>query len=65
MTDIHAALGLSQLEQLDKFVEQRHAIANIYFEQLEADGIILPYQHRDSFSSFHLFILNCPDLSVT
>ncbi len=61
MTDIHAALGLSQLEQLDKFVEQRHAIANIYFEKLEANGVILPFQHRDSFSSFHLFILNCSD----
>ena len=63
MTDIHAALGLSQLEQLDKFVEQRHAIANTYFDQLEIDGITLPFQHRDNYSSFHLFILNFTDLA--
>ena len=32
MTDIQAALGLSQLERLDKFVSSRHVIANKYNE---------------------------------
>ena len=63
MTDIQAALGLSQLERLDMFVEKRHSIANTYFEKLESDNIILPFQHRDSYSSFHLFILNFTDLA--
>jgi UDP-4-amino-4,6-dideoxy-N-acetyl-beta-L-altrosamine transaminase len=63
MTDIHAALGLSQLSRLDTFVEQRHSIANIYFDKLKSDNIILPSQHQDSYSSFHLFILNFIDVA--
>lgn len=63
MTDIQAALGLSQLARLDTFVEQRHSIANTYFDKLVSDGIILPFQHRNSYSSFHLFILNFTDLA--
>ncbi len=63
MTDIQAALGLSQLARLDTFLEQRHSIANTYFDKLESDGIVLPFQHRDSYSSFHLFILNFTDLA--
>jgi len=61
MTDLHAALGLSQLEQIKKFVEQRHKIANKYFDQLNIDSIVLPFQHNNSYSSFHLFILNFTD----
>ena len=63
MTDIQAALGLSQLARLDTFVEQRHSIADTYFDKLESEGIVPPFQHRDSYSSFHLFILNFTDLS--
>jgi dTDP-4-amino-4,6-dideoxygalactose transaminase len=63
MTDIHAALGLSQLSRLDTFVEQRHSIANIYFDKLKSDSIVLPSQHQESYSSFHLFILNFIDLA--
>jgi len=62
MTDLHAALGLSQLGRLEKFVEQRHEIANTYFDQLKRSGIVLPFQHENSYSSFHLFILNFTDL---
>ena len=58
MTDIHAALGYSQLERLGDFVNRRQAIANVYFEQLAIDGITLPVQNVGSYSSFHLFILN-------
>ena len=61
MTDIHAALGLSQLERLDSFVEQRHSVAKTYFEELKIDSVVLPYQHRDCISSFHLFVLNFTD----
>lgn len=61
MTDIHAALGLSQLEKLDMFVKKRNEIAKIYFDNLNIDGINLPFQHKDCYSSFHLFILNFTD----
>ena len=61
MTDLQAALGLSQLGRLEKFVERRHEIANTYFDQLRLPGIILPFQDENSYSSFHLFILNFTD----
>jgi UDP-4-amino-4,6-dideoxy-N-acetyl-beta-L-altrosamine transaminase len=58
MTDIHAALGYSQLKRLDEFVGRRHAIADVYFEELANEEISLPFQDADGYSSFHLFILN-------
>jgi UDP-4-amino-4,6-dideoxy-N-acetyl-beta-L-altrosamine transaminase len=63
MTDIHAALGLSQLDRLDDFINRRHLIAKTYFEELKIDGVVLPYQHKNCISSFHLFILNFIDSS--
>ena len=62
MTDIHAALGYSQLKRLDEFVSRRHAIADVYFEELANEEITLPFQNADGYSSFHLFILNLTNL---
>jgi dTDP-4-amino-4,6-dideoxygalactose transaminase len=57
MTDIQAALGLSQLQRLDEFVSKRHAIANRY-ENLLADlPVITPWQHADSYSGLHLYVI--------
>ena len=55
LTDIQAALGISQLKRLDSFVEKRRAIAKQYCDQLNDD--ILPYQHPDTNSSWHLFVI--------
>ena len=44
MTDIQAALGLSQLEKLDIFVKKRHEIADIYNSKLKGLPIKLPLQ---------------------
>ncbi len=57
MTDIQAALGISQMARLDNFVAQRHAIAQIYNELLGTDSAIIPWQHPDCHSSFHLYIV--------
>jgi UDP-4-amino-4,6-dideoxy-N-acetyl-beta-L-altrosamine transaminase len=57
MTDIQAALGLSQLKRLDEFVIKRHKIALNYNKFLIEDHIKLPYQDKDAFSSFHLYII--------
>jgi UDP-4-amino-4,6-dideoxy-N-acetyl-beta-L-altrosamine transaminase len=57
MTDIHAALGLSQMQRLDEFVAKRHTIAKRY-DQLLADlPVITPWQHADSYSGFHLYVI--------
>lgn len=55
LTDIQATLGISQLKRLDEFVEKRREISKKYFEELEQN--ILPYQHPDTKSSWHLFVI--------
>ena len=57
MTDIQAALGLSQMTRLDEFVTKRHEIANRYNELLMGFPITLPWQHVDSYSALHLYVI--------
>lgn len=57
MTDISAALGLSQMQRLYEFVAKRQAIARRYDALLENLPILLPWQHPDSYSSFHLYLV--------
>jgi len=57
MSDIHAALGLSQIERVDEFVGKRHAIAQRYNELLTELPITKPKQIEESFSSFHLYVI--------
>ena len=57
MTDIHAALGLSQMKRLNEFVTKRHVIANRYDELFTNLPITTPYQHPDNYSSFHLYVI--------
>jgi UDP-4-amino-4,6-dideoxy-N-acetyl-beta-L-altrosamine transaminase len=57
MTDIQAALGLSQMQRLDEFVDRRHAIAKRYDQLLADFPVITPWQHADSYSGFHLYVI--------
>ena len=57
MTDLQAALGLSQMQRLDGFVNKRHEIAERYYQLLDGLPVISPFQSPDSFSSFHLYII--------
>ena len=57
MTDFQAALGLSQMQRLNKFVEQRHSVANQYAALLKKTPLKLPYQSPGSYSSLHLYVI--------
>jgi UDP-4-amino-4,6-dideoxy-N-acetyl-beta-L-altrosamine transaminase len=57
MTDIQAALGLSQMLRLDQFVVKRQAIAKRYQELLCNLPIVLPSQAIGCSSSFHLYVI--------
>lgn len=57
MTELQAALGLSQLERLDDFVERRHELANRYDQLLSGKPVKTPWQHPDSYSGLHLYVI--------
>jgi len=57
MTDIQAALGLSQTRRLDEFVTARHFIARRYDQILSSLPIQTPWQHADSYSGYHLYVI--------
>ncbi|MDB9877753.1 UDP-4-amino-4,6-dideoxy-N-acetyl-beta-L-altrosamine transaminase [Amylibacter sp.] len=57
MTDIHAALGLSQLSRLQKYVDRRHEIAKIYDQELSNSKLQLPFRHADNKSALHLYVI--------
>jgi dTDP-4-amino-4,6-dideoxygalactose transaminase len=57
MTDIQAALGLSQMQRLDEFVTKRLSIAKRYDQLLSALPVVTPWQHEDSYSGYHLYVI--------
>jgi UDP-4-amino-4,6-dideoxy-N-acetyl-beta-L-altrosamine transaminase len=57
MSDIQAALGISQMKRLDDFVSKRHVISNRYNSKLKDLPVITPWQHPDAYSGMHLYII--------
>lgn len=57
MTDIQAALGISQMKRIEQFITRRHEIAARYNNLLKELPITLPYQSNDSYSAFHLYVI--------
>lgn len=57
LTDIHAALGLSQMKRLEEFVETRNQIANRYTKVLAHLPVTVQLQTLDVYSAFHLYVI--------
>ena len=60
MTDIQAALGLSQMTRLNSYIAQRHQLAARYDEAFCDLPLTRPWQHPDAFSSYHLYPIRIP-----
>ncbi len=57
MTELQAALGVSQMQRLDAFVSRRHQLARRYDQLLAALPVVTPWQHPDSYSGLHLYVV--------
>jgi len=57
MTDIQAALGMSQMARLDEFIARRHELAQRYDGLLSDLSLILPGQSPKSYSAYHLYVI--------
>lgn len=57
ITDIQAALGVSQLGRLDEFVKRRNSIASVYQEAFAELPVRWQEVPSDVFSAYHLFVV--------
>ena len=58
MTDLQAALGVSQMKKLDGFIKRRQQIAVTYTEAFEdVEGIVVPKQLANTTSGWHLYMV--------
>jgi UDP-4-amino-4,6-dideoxy-N-acetyl-beta-L-altrosamine transaminase len=57
MTDILAALGVSQMKRIDEFVTKRRSIAKRYDRLFSGLPVTIPAQHPDGYSSVHLYLI--------
>ena len=56
ISDVHSALGLSQLSKIDIFTKRRNYLSNIYDEELKKLNIKFQENLNNSYSSRHLYI---------
>ncbi len=61
LTELQAALGLSQFDRLADYVQRRHAIAAAYDRALADLPLVTPWQHPDSRSALHLYPIQVED----
>lgn len=58
LTDIQAALGISQLKKLNTFIKKRRQIFSWYEKKLKSTKqIILPRESKGNYSSWHIYVI--------
>lgn len=61
LTELQAALGVSQLRRLKEFVDRRNLLADRYDALLSDCRVHLPGRQEKARSSFHLYIIRLPE----
>ncbi len=59
LDEIQAALLRVKLHHLDHWNTRRRAIAQLYTEHLRDTELILPHEHEDARSVYHLYVVRC------
>lgn len=57
MTELQAALGVSQMQRLDAFVARRHELAERYDALLADLPLVTPWRAEETYSAFHLYVV--------
>lgn len=63
MTEMQAALGLSQMNQLDSFISRRRELANAYDTALAGLPLVIPWRQAHAASSWHLYVIRLHDVA--
>lgn len=65
MTDLQAALGISQSRRLSEYIFRRQTLAKQYDSLLTDLPVVTPWQHPDTRSSVHLYAIRVPSQNGT
>ncbi len=65
MTDIAAAMGLSQLKKVEMLQKKREAIASKYNDAFAASDALIPYSIKEGISAWHLYPLKINPEALT
>ena len=57
MTELQAALGVTQMQRLEQFITARHRLAERYNQLLQSLPVLLPYQLENTYSGLHLYVI--------
>lgn len=61
MTEMQAALGVSQMERIEAYVARRHVLARRYDLLLDGLPVVRPRQTEDTYSAYHLYPVRVPE----
>jgi len=64
MTDLQAALGLSQLNRIETFIDKRNQLAKIYDHAFSESALTTLTPKSDRLSSYHLYIIQLPEANI-
>ncbi|MEK6945629.1 MAG: UDP-4-amino-4,6-dideoxy-N-acetyl-beta-L-altrosamine transaminase [Nanoarchaeota archaeon] len=65
LTDIQCALGISQLNKLDKFVKRRREIADLYNKAFSQDNNVeIISEEKNQFNSYHLYVIKLKNSDI-